>query len=659
MGERNVEVVIEGRDLGDFERQMEREWLETNGLGGWASSTVCGANTRRYHGLLIVATRPPVGRVMLVSKLEETLRLDGVSWELGCNRYPGAVHPRGDRYLKRFCRGLFPVFEYEMNGIRLRKTVAAAHGENTTLVLYELLEAPGPVTLELLPLLTWRDFHALGPAASLSGVVTYEDSVLAWTPSAEAPEVFIRAAGSEFSERPDWFFRFQLEKERDRGLDFEENLWTPGILRRKLEPGERLVVVLSTEDPRGRDPWALFEAERRRREELLDRLPRRDEVTRRLALAADQFIVRRGDDLRTLIAGYHWFADWGRDTMIALPGICLATGRFDDAAKILEAFAGHVDRGMLPNRFPDAGEEPEYNTADATLWFFLAIHQYLQRSNDVELVRDRLLPVLRDVLAWHDRGTRFGIRVDSDGLLLAGETGVQLTWMDARVDDWVVTPRQGKAVEINALWYNALRILAELEERLGEPQAGAVLARRAETVLHRFGELFWDEDLGHLLDVVDGERRDGALRPNQIFALSLPFALLDARRGTRVLATVRERLLTPVGLRSLAADHPDYRPIYGGGPRERDGAYHQGTVWTWLLGPYVHALLRYGGDAGKAEARALLEQAVEHLPEACVGTVSEIFDAEPPHRPRGAVAQAWSVGELLRAWIAVGPRDVE
>lgn len=652
-----MEIEIDREREGSFERLEALEWLETNGLGGWASSTVSGANSRRYHGMLVAATRPPVGRTVLVSKLEETLRFGDTAWELGCNRYPGTIHPRGDRLLSFFRRDLFPIFEYEVANIRLRKRVAAVAGENTTLLIYELLSAPGEITLDLRPLLTCRDFHGLGPSAPLSACVGFEDGVLSWKPTDDAPDVYIGVAGAELVEQGDWFHRFQLEKERYRGLDHEEDLWTPGLLRGSLETGGRWVVVLSTEDPRGRDLWALFKAERGRRQRLLERLPRKDDLTWRLGLAADQFVVRRGGDLRTLIAGYPWFADWGRDTMIALNGICLVTGRLDDAAKILEAFAESVDRGMLPNRFPDDGEAPEYNTVDATLWFFVAIHHYLQAEGPAtraaELVRERLLPVLRDILAWHDRGTRYGIQVDDDGLLMAGEEGVQLTWMDARVGDWVVTPRQGKAVEINALWYNALVILAGLEARLGDPGVAKRLTRRAEGVRRRFVELFWDETQGALVDVVDGDHRDGSMRPNQIFALGLPFPLLDDSRAVRVLANVREHLLTPFGLRSLAADHPDYRASYGGGPWERDGAYHQGTVWSWLLGPYVDALLRYGGETAREEALALLDQVAGHLGEACVGSVSEIFDAETPHHPRGAVAQAWSVGELLRVWVAV------
>jgi predicted glycogen debranching enzyme len=357
-----------------------------------------------------------------------------------------------------------------------------------------------------------------------------------------------------------------------------------------------------------------------------------------------------------VIAGYPWFSDWGRDSMIALPGLCLTTGRFDEAKGILRAFAQNVSEGMLPNRFPDSpAEAPEYNTVDATLWYFVAAWDYFEARGDAAFVRDELMPVLAEILAWHERGTRHGIRVGSDGLLHAGEPGVQLTWMDAKVEDWVVTPRIGKPVEIQALWANALAISAELEERFGRADEAGKLRARAEQVRKTLVERFWNEETG-LFDVVggpDGDGRDGSIRPNQIFALSLPFPLLDGDRAERLLALVESKLLTPRGLRTLSADDPAYRPIYTGGPLERDGAYHQGTVWPWLLGPYVTALVRVRGEEGKRQGRKILEAFAPHLDEAGIGTVSEIFDAEPPHAPRGCPAQAWSVAELLRAAIEV------
>jgi predicted glycogen debranching enzyme len=365
-----------------------------------------------------------------------------------------------------------------------------------------------------------------------------------------------------------------------------------------------------------------------------------------LTLAADQFVVKRGEDLKTLIAGYHWFSDWGRDTMISLPGICLVTGRFDDAKKILRAFAQSASKGMLPNRFPDAGEQPEYNTVDATLWFFVAIYKYLQATNDEKFVRDELMPILRDIIAWHDRGTRYRIHVDSDGLLYAGEPGVQLTWMDARVGDWVVTPRIGKPVEVNALWYNALRAMAVFAARVGKPaEPYRELADRVAAAFERF----WYAPGGYCHDVIDTPTGDDpTLRPNQILAVSLPESPLPPERRRTVVDAVAARLLTSYGLRSLAPDHPQYQGRYGGDQRARDGAYHQGTVWAWLLGPFALAHFRVHGDA--AAARSFLRPLADHLNDHGVGSIAEIFEGDPPHRPDGCIAQAWSVAETLRAW---------
>ena len=376
------------------------------------------------------------------------------------------------------------------------------------------------------------------------------------------------------------------------------------------------------------------------------------DAVRALVLAADQHVVRRDDDLRSIIAGYHWFADWSRDAMIALPGLCLATGRFEDARRILRVFAGAVDRGMLPNRFPEHGEAPEYNTVDATLWFFVAILRYLDATGDLELAREVLLPVLREIVRWHDRGTRYGIRVDSDGLLASGVPGAQLTWMDARVGGRPVTPRHGKPVEVQALWANALAILAEIESRVGEPDRAEALEARFHRVVRAFHEAFWNPVSGCLHDVVGDGWTDPSIRPNQVIALGLPFPVLDRERARSILGVVERELLTPVGLRSLAPGHPDYCPRYEGPPWQRDAAYHQGTVWPWLLGPWATATQRAFGDAGRRRAHAHLERFLDHLREAGVGTVSEIFDGDPPHAPRGAIAQGWSIGELLRVLTA-------
>ncbi len=640
----------------NFTEATRREWLETNGLGGWASSTLAGAHTRRYHGLLVAATKPPVGRQVLLSKLDETLFVNGERYDLGANQYPGAVHPQGFTHLTQFSKGLFPEFVYQAGGVTLRKTIAAVQGENTTLVTYEVLKAAQPFTLEWLPLVAGRDFHSLTHANgdARRGYVD-DDGVFQIQPYADSPTLFISIPGAAFHEDFNWYYCFEYAVEQYRGLDFQEDLFTPGKFRLDLREGDKVGVLLSTASPFGRDAFALLDRERRRREALIGPVSAKKEYLNQLKLAADQFVVKRGEDLKTVIAGYPWFSDWGRDTMVALPGICLATGRFDDARSILTAFAQAVSEGMLPNRFPDSGEEPEYNTVDATLWFFVAIHHYRQYTGDDAFVRETLLPVLHDILEWHFRGTRYGIRVADDGLLTAGQAGQQLTWMDARVGNWVVTPRQGKAVEINALWYNALRIFADLTRAFGQADLALQVTLKADGVKQEFSKQFYNDEKSALYDYLDGDVRNDDIRPNQLFALSLPYPLLSGEKARRVLETIENLLYTPVGLRSLSPDHPDYKPTYGGDPWHRDGAYHQGTVWSWLLGPFIDAVMAVKGrSTGLKQAKLVMKKLEYHLAEAGVGSVSEIFDAQAPHTPRGCFAQAWSVGELLRVALQYG-----
>ncbi len=660
---------FEGSVCTDFDRSSTLEWLEANGLGGWASSTVSGAHTRRYHGLLVAATEPPVGRKVLLSRLDETIEVEGARFDLGANRFPGAIHPRGFERIVRYRQEPFPTWEYEAGAARLTKTIAAVRlptDENATVVLYEVPESSAPFRLLLRPFFASRDFHALGHANDfVLREGSFADGTLRYQSYDGLPEVFVHVPGSSFAPSPDWWHRFEYAQERERGLDFEEDLFTPGAFDISVSPGRKLAVLISTAPPEGRDAGKLVDVEHRRRKKVLAPFAAAEPFVRSLALAADAFVVRRGQPglgLSTVIAGYPWFSDWGRDSMIALPGLCLTTGRFAEAKGILRAFAAAVSEGMLPNRFPDrADEAPEYNTVDATLWFFVAVWDYLEATGDTAFVRDEQLPVFEEILAWHDRGTRHGIRVVQDGplegLLHAGEPGVQLTWMDAKVGDWVVTPRTGFPVEIQALWANALAITAELADRFGETAKGDALRRRAESVRSRFAETFWNEELGGLYDVVGDEGSDASVRPNQIFALSLPFPLLSGPRAERLLALVEAKLLTPRGLRTLSPDDPRYRPIYVGGPLERDGAYHQGTVWSWLLGPYVTALVRVRGEEGRRQGREILDRFAPHLLEAGLGTVSEIFDAEPPHAPRGCPAQAWSVAELLRAAVEIAPES--
>ncbi|MBW8879379.1 MAG: glycogen debranching enzyme N-terminal domain-containing protein [Acidobacteria bacterium] len=620
----------------DFARAAGLEWLETNGLGGWAGTTVAGLHSRRYHGLLVAATQPPAGRTVLLSRLDETLHVEGESFDLGCNQFPGAVAPRGYEYLTSFRKDLFPVFEYEAGGVKLRKTVAAVDGENTTLVLYEVVEAPGPFVLSLRPFLAARDQHALAAAnGALSQETPFADGVLRLRPYPEVPELFVAVPGAEFRSNPHWWYRFEYELDRRRGFDFQEDLWTPGVFGLELAHGDRLGVIVSTGNPARRDAFALFDKERKRREKILKALPVQDELARFLALAADGFVVRRGPSQRTVVAGYPWFGERSRDTMIALPGLCLVTGRFEDAKKILRAFAKSLHKGLLPDQLSgksaEKGGEPEYTSVDASLWLFVAAWKYLQATGDEAFVRDTLLPALRKVIRTYDRGTLHGIRIEEDGLLAAGEGNVPLTWMDGRIGGRPMTPRHGKAVEVNALWFNALSILAGIEARLGDAAAARTLTQRAGRIHRRFQEVFWNEEAGYLYDVVNGDERDAALRPNQIFALSLPFPVLPRPKATRVLAAVEERLYTPVGLRTLAPDHPDYHAAYEGDPQSRESADHQGTVWSWLLGPYFTALVRVQGAAGRRKALAAL--------------------AELRPRLGDCIARAWSVAEVLRAYV--------
>ncbi len=632
-----------------------REWLETNGVGGWASSTLAGINTRRYHGLLVAATKPPTGRMVLLSKLEETISEGDSSVSLSANDYPGAVHPRGFELLQSCTHLPFPVFVYEAFGHQIRKTICAVHGENTTIIVYEVLSgsASGPLTLELRPLVAGRDYHSLTHANSSINPDPKWDSprgVLQYSIYSGLPDLFIAINGAEFHRDPAWYYRFHYAVEAERGLDCEEDLFCPGVFRMVLTPGSPIAVVASTERPAGRDPFALLESERNRRAMLCGVSSGAPAWIDELHLAADKFVVARGKGLQTVIAGYPWFTDWGRDTMIALPGLCLATGKLQEARGIFRAFAANVSEGMIPNRFPDDGGGAEYNTVDATLWFFVALWKYFERSEDLNFIREEMYPVLKEICAWHFRGTRYDIRSDTDGLLFCGMPGVQLTWMDAKIGDWVVTPRMGKPVEISALWYNALMVMGEFAARIGKQNEAQTYRDRARHTKNRFEPAFWNHDRGCLFDVIDGEVVDPAIRPNQLFALSLPFPLLSDDGARSVLEVVERELLTPVGLRSLARGEPGYSARYEGNAAQRDAAYHQGTVWSYLIGPYITALVRYRGEAGRVEGMHILDGLVEHLSEAGLGMISEIFDAEAPHTPRGCFAQAWSVGEVLRTY---------
>ena len=659
---------------GDRRALAWKEWLVTNGVGGYASGTVSGALTRRYHGLLVAALPTPFGRTMMFNYIREKLRWpDGrtASLHTVVDTSEGKEFDNS-QYLVRFrIEAGLPVWTYEIEGVRFEKRVLMPYLQNTTHINYRLL-SDTPVRLELRPFVAFRLHEA---SVSHPVPAPYAVQVLGdqfeIAPGGDLPPLRLFLHGSEkaFTVLPETCQHVAYALEQNRGYECCGDLWSPGYFRLTLAPDAPGTLVGSTESwatVGALNPLELPLAEGRRRSRLLDcatRVPRTG-MPAELVLAADQFIIApagrvedaararaAGDEVRTVIAGYHWFTDWGRDTMISLEGLALCTGREREAGYILRTFGHYVRDGLIPNLFPEGTKDGLYHTADATLWFFHAIHRYLVATGDRATLQ-QLMPKLKSIYEHHVAGTRFGIGVDpADGLLRQGQEGYQLTWMDAKVDDWVVTPRRGKAVEINALWYNALCLLAGWLREDGDPMAPQV-ADSAARVRDSFNLRFWYEAGGYLYDVVDGEQGDdSACRPNQIFSISLDHPVLDQARWAAVFTVVEQRLLTPVGLRSLAPGHRDYKPQYDGDLRARDAAYHQGTVWGWLAGPFVDAWLKVRPD-DRAGARQCVEGFAEHLDDAGIGTLSEVFDAEAPFTPRGCIAQAWSIAEVLRAWIA-------
>lgn len=647
----------------EFERDIcsdpaassSREWLETNGIGGYACSTISGINTRRYHGLLTAAAEPPLGRVRMLSKYEETLRIDGDEYALSSNAYPGVIHPSGYKRIESFRLDPFPMwsFRIEPAGIEIQKKIFMVHGENTTVCSWEIV--PGlrtlesDVSLELRPLLSFVDYHSMRHEAEPFDPRFIATSNCVWMKPAEtAPEIFFNHNAAEVEGNGSWYRNFEYELEKERGFDHREDLYQPFSLTFGLG-AIPAVVIVSTRQINFADASEFEKAEIARREGLCEIARAEDATTRTLVRAADQFIVSRGEG-HTVIAGYPWFSDWGRDTMIALPGLTLATNREGIAQGILKEFAGHISQGMIPNRFPDEGETPDYNTVDATLWFFESARAYAEKTGDLEFIRKELYRQFRSIISEHVDGTRYGIKVDEDGLLTAGEEGVQLTWMDAKYGDEVFTPRTGKAVEIQALWYNALKTMEDFAAAFGDRKKAKRFGKMAKKARNSFNKKFWNSDEECLFDVVGPDFEDASVRPNQIFAVSLKHSMLSLFRAKKVVQKVERELFTPYGLRSLAPSDPGYRPIYAGSPYERDSAYHQGTVWAWLMGPFIDALRRTYPKGRKLNKHLdlIFESCSEHLEEAGVGQISEIFDGNEPHRPRGCFAQAWSVAEMLR-----------
>ncbi len=683
-------IIFNEDDCHNVPEAIKKEWLETNGIGGYASSTIIGANTRRYHGLLMAATRPPLGRTLLLSKVEEFLCMDGKEFPLSTNIYPNAIYPSGYANLVQFILTPFPTFHYSIDGICVKKTVFMVYGENTTVILYQVGRGgkqPSTLTLKVRIMVAFRDYHWL-TRENLVFKTDYKilANGICLQPYDTLPPLYLYCNAQSMDKASFWYKNMEYPKEVERGMDAHEDHFSTCALHFDLHEKTNCSLVASTKEYDTLDVFELFNKETGRRKNILlnyscnqtesgdqgsedgDQKEEHEHLTPdtrqpihfnalaklvdSLLVVSDCFIVKRGNNKKSIIAGYHWFGDWGRDTMISLTGLTLIRGRFEDARDILLSYARFVDKGMIPNRFPDYGETPEYNTVDASLWYIHAVYQYLRFAKDLRTIRKDLYGVLKEIVEYYRNGTRYNIHMDSDGLIHAGAEGVQLTWMDARVGDWVVTPRGGKAVEINALWYNALKIMAFLAREMNlndEAKQYTALTKKAS---ESFNNIFWFNDGQYLYDCVDGETRDRAIRPNQIFAVSLPYSMLSVERQRKVVEIVKGHLLTPFGLRSLSQKDKDYIGRYQGNVYERDRAYHQGTVWAWLIGPYISAYARAyaGGKDTPKYLEGLLEPFYVHLFEAGLGTISEIFDGDYPHTPRGCISQAWSVAEILRVY---------
>lgn len=641
-------IVFGRQSVEDYDVARSREWIVGNGLGGYASSTIIGLNTRGYHGLLVASLDPPLRRLLLLSKIEEEVAIDDPTYRLSTNRYPGTIFPEGFRHQEEFGLDPFPRFLYRAGGVLVEKSLFMVHGENATVITYRILEAPSSTALRLYPLINCRDFHERTREGALRFEESTQHRAVSITESGMKVRLFLTSDVATYTPTGVWYRDFVYEEESARGYPDREDHYNPGFFQVSLKAGEEVSILASTREFPSFSASTLRRAEEKRLHDLGSLAERGDDFLRSLALAADLFVVRRGSEGRTIIAGYHWFGDWGRDAMISFPGLMLVTGRFQEAKMLLCLFLGHLRDGLIPNHFSDSDGSPQYNSVDASLWLFYAVHKYLGYTKDLDFVGS-IFPTLEEVVEHYVRGTLHDIRVDGDGLVQVGEDG--LTWMDARIDGRCVTPRKGKPVEVNALWYNALMVMRSISKALGHKESAQKYSSMSSRVRASFEDLFWNEKRSCLFDCVEGALLDDSVRPNQLLAVGLPFPLLSHDKRARVVQTVERELLTPYGLRSLSPRDPAYRGICVGDQRSRDLAYHQGTVWPWLIGPFVSAYLRVNNQSGRARSEA--ERFIEPLREYIrgVGSIPEIFDGNSPHRPRGCIAQAWSVGEVLRTYV--------
>lgn len=637
-----------------YEEGIKREWFLTNGIGGYASSSLIGANTRRYHGLLVAALEPPTERILVLSKLDESITMDGETYNIYSHEAQGSVM-EGFRHLDKVTVDSGPCFTFRIKDVEIEKKISMVYGENTVIVYYHIKNGDKRIEFRTTPLVNFRNHHFNTSKGGITFDCSIKGRTLAIKPGWWSGKITIKADAGKFRSLNDcWFIGMDYAIERERGLDSIEDHFIPGYLEVKLKPYEELVfsVICTIEKRLSVDVDEAVCREKQRLQCMISAAGYRDGFAEALVAAADKFIVyRKSTNSKTIIAGYPWFTDWGRDSMIALPGLTLLTGRVKDAEDILKTFAENVRDGLLPNVFPDGNGVPAYNTVDAGLWFFEAVSKYLYCTGNLEFIRDNLYGCMKQIIDSYGTGTCFGIKMDEDFLIKAGDERTQLTWMDAKVGDWVVTPRHGKAVEINALWYNSLKIMAYLSEKLEGD--GSVYATLAENVKRSFETAFWNDEKQCLFDVIGDGFRDGKVRPNQLFALSLSYPVICGEKARKIVDRVMEELYTPYGLRSLSKNDPDYKGTYTGGQVQRDGAYHQGTVWAWLIGPFVTAYRKVSGYSPESlrMAESFIAPFKEHLKNACIGSISEIFDGDAPHSPRGCFAQAWSVAEILRTYV--------
>lgn len=645
-------ISLDKKELNDFRSALEKEWLITNGLGGYASSTVLGINTRRYHGLLVAAAKPPLGRSVILSKVEETISMGKLRFNLSSNQYQDLIHPEGYKYLTNFRLNPFPVFTYSMGNIVLEKTVFMLNGHNAVVISYKLLSSPEAGELILRPLIAARDYHWVSCQNDVfDPKIEFAGDSLSLKPYDIIPKIYLKHDADQFIKSAYWYKNFKYQQEWERGLEDYEDLYSPGELVYILKQGSSAYLIVSLEEPPSPSPEFLLEQECNPKKKLLTNFESEDDFLKSLILSSDSFLVKRTDGPISVIAGYHWFADWGRDALISLPGLTLVTGRFEMAREVLKFFSSYCEQGLIPNHFREVDDKPEYNSVDASLWFLYAVGKYLDYTQDFVFVREELWGKIIEIYSYYSKGTRFKIAMDKDGLINWQEEELQLTWMDAKVGNWVITPRQGKPVEVNALWYNALKVIERLAKRFGLELEKEVMDLSLK-VENSFNELFWNEKKKCLYDCVDGCDYDDSIRPNQLLSISLPYSVLSKEKREAVFKVVKNELYTPYGLRSLSFKDRNYHKRYQGDQRARDLAYHQGTVWAWFIGPFVTSYLKINGHNKKARAEAMkfLLPFHEHLKEAGLGTVSEIFDGDAPHKARGCISQAFSVAEILRAY---------